>query len=276
MPPVSIIIPCYNAATTIGPLLASIYNDPAFTTDDEIIVVDDHSTDNSMALARHHKALVVQTPVNSGPSIARNLGVAKAHHPILFFLDADTLLEPGSLAAVKSHFSNPDGPPCINGHCSPHSITRSIGCDYKGLVEYSWFLEAQRCSIPISCFNTRVGAMTRQAFTSVGGFNTSFNTPSVEDYEFSYRLIQHHQIVLVDNLVVRHDHPGIIGTTRAYWDRTTKWLDLFWQRKKFDSGGTSFTNAGGHMVGAAIFPSLLPALWQPWFLVVPASLFVLF
>lgn len=273
---VSVIIPCYNAATTIGPLVTSIRQQEGFTTTDEILVVDDHSTDNSPFFAQQAGANVVKTPTNAGPSAARNLGVATATHDVLFFLDADTLLEPGSLAVVKAHFTTPGAIPCLNGYCTPEPIIHDLARDYKGLVEYTWYLQAAAGARPLSCFNTRVGAMTRAAFDSAGGFDSRFRNASVEDYEFSYRLIRHHAIVLGEGLAVRHDHPGLRDTTRAYWDRTRKWLALFLERRRFDSGGTSSGNALGHLVGAACVVSGGLPFWRLELAVVPLGLLLLF
>ena len=89
---VSIIIPCYNSATTIQRALASIVNQTY--TDFEIIIVDDGSTDNTKdVIAVFFENLNLEYTYiyqeNSGPSAARNLGVKNANKKFIAFLDSD-------------------------------------------------------------------------------------------------------------------------------------------------------------------------------------------
>ncbi len=89
---VSIIIPMYNAQTTITQTLASI-KQQSFK-DFEVIVVNDGSTDNSEVIAREFLAnttlqFQVVTQHNQGLSIARNNGIAKASGEYIWMLDAD-------------------------------------------------------------------------------------------------------------------------------------------------------------------------------------------
>jgi glycosyltransferase involved in cell wall biosynthesis len=94
---VSIVIPCFNAATTLGAAIESALAQDAG--DGEILVIDDGSTDASLAVAR---SFIPDVRVVAGPhrgvSAARNRGIAEAGGEWLVFLDADDLLLPGTLA----------------------------------------------------------------------------------------------------------------------------------------------------------------------------------
>jgi len=96
---VSIIIPCHNA----GPWLAETLDSALAQTwpAKEIIVVDDGSTDDSLAIARRHepRGVHVLAQPNRGASAARNAGLRQARGEYLQFLDADDLLSPDKLAA---------------------------------------------------------------------------------------------------------------------------------------------------------------------------------
>src|SRR3954454_8147074 len=94
---VSIIIPCFNAAATLGEAIASALSQGELG--GEILVVDDGSTDGSLAIARGFGPGVrVVTGPNRGVSAARNRGIAETVGEWLVFLDADDLLLPGTLA----------------------------------------------------------------------------------------------------------------------------------------------------------------------------------
>jgi len=89
LPRVSVIIPAYNSAATIGDTIASVV---AQTFEDwEIVVGDDASTDDTAAVARaaDPRVTVVSGTQNGGPAAGRNLAVGAAQGELLALLDAD-------------------------------------------------------------------------------------------------------------------------------------------------------------------------------------------
>jgi hypothetical protein len=94
-PRVAVIVPCYNAASTLAASLQSALMQDVRV---EVVVVDDGSTDGSLAVARGFGPQVrVLTGPNRGASAARNIGMEATEGTWLVFLDADDLLEPGTL-----------------------------------------------------------------------------------------------------------------------------------------------------------------------------------
>src|SRR5690606_5350603 len=91
---VSIIIPCYNAARWLPATLESALTQTWPAT--EIIVVDDGSSDDSLAIARGFapRGVKVISQTNRGASAARNRGLAEARGDFIQYLDADDLLSP--------------------------------------------------------------------------------------------------------------------------------------------------------------------------------------
>jgi glycosyltransferase involved in cell wall biosynthesis len=95
-PAVAAIVPCHNARATLAATLESVL---AQSSVGEIIVVDDGSSDGSLALARSFAPRVrVLTGPNRGVSAARNRGVAETTAEWIQFVDADDLLTPGTVA----------------------------------------------------------------------------------------------------------------------------------------------------------------------------------
>ena len=99
---ISIIVPVYNAAPyltdCIESLIGQITTEPL-----EIIIVDDSSTDNSLAIAQPYakkhaedplRKVVLLTQQHSGQSIARNLGLQNANGEYIAFVDADDRIAP--------------------------------------------------------------------------------------------------------------------------------------------------------------------------------------
>ncbi len=99
---VSIIVPAYNMERFLVETLDSIEAEIKPTSlAVEVIVMDDGSTDGSLALARnyaaHHANIRVLTQPNAGPSVARNRAINEATGRYIFPLDADDLLGAGFL-----------------------------------------------------------------------------------------------------------------------------------------------------------------------------------
>ncbi len=105
---VSVVVPCHNAEPYLGRTLASICAQS--WRDLEIIVVDDGSTDGSVAVAEglgDPRLRVVRQAASGGPSAPRNRGIAEARGRLVFFCDADDVMRPGKVEAqvalLKAH-----------------------------------------------------------------------------------------------------------------------------------------------------------------------------
>lgn len=109
----SIIVPVYNVSNYIDRCLMSIQ---AQTLQDiEVILVDDHGQDNSILIAKEFSAkskrkdiqyVFMQTLQNSGPAIARNIGIQTAQGQYIAFLDADDWVEPDMYETLYANARN--------------------------------------------------------------------------------------------------------------------------------------------------------------------------
>lgn len=103
---ISVIVPLYNKAPFLESMLRSMIGQ--IGSDDELLIVDDGSTDGSLAIASRFMAQgvrILNTPHNSGPGAARNLGAMNASGTHLLFFDADDLAHPDLLAALREAIS---------------------------------------------------------------------------------------------------------------------------------------------------------------------------
>lgn len=91
---ISVIIPAFNAELFIEQTLQSVLHQTAPV--DEIIIIDDGSTDNTQEIVIHIQSdnphIILFTQQNKGASAARNLGIQKAKGDWILFLDADDLI----------------------------------------------------------------------------------------------------------------------------------------------------------------------------------------
>lgn len=101
-PLLSIIIPAYNAASTVTTIAAAVLAE-SFR-DFELIIVDDGSTDTTLEtiekLEKQDGRVKGLHKDNGGPSSARNAGLEKATGRYIVFFDADDMIVPGVLQTV--------------------------------------------------------------------------------------------------------------------------------------------------------------------------------
>lgn len=99
-----VVVPTLDEARCLPVLLESLARDPA-EAPEELIVVDGGSRDQTRALAAAGGARVLQSAPGRGRQLA--LGGVEARSEVLLFLHADSRLEPGALAAIRTAFRSP-------------------------------------------------------------------------------------------------------------------------------------------------------------------------
>lgn len=102
---ISFIIPAYNCAGTVSETVSSIMAGN-FSEDDEIVIVDDGSSDETPAVLRelesHFSRIRVVSHIrNKGGGAARNTAAEHARNDLLFCLDSDNVLVPESVPKLK-------------------------------------------------------------------------------------------------------------------------------------------------------------------------------
>lgn len=101
-PPVTVVVPARDEAVSIGSLLASVV--PQLRAGDELIVVDDHSTDATAGIALAAGAHVITAPDLpagwAGKPHACHAGASTATGDVLVFLDADVTLGAGAVDSI--------------------------------------------------------------------------------------------------------------------------------------------------------------------------------
>lgn len=105
-PPISVVIPVYNESKNIVACLDSI-RACTYPEEVEMIVVDDGSTDDSVALAKAHGARVLNQ--NHGGKVeALNNGIKESVHDFVITIDADTVVNDQFLTEIMRPFAESD------------------------------------------------------------------------------------------------------------------------------------------------------------------------
>ena len=120
----SIIIPAYNEAENIGPLVHRLQT---IFPEAELLVIDDGSYDDTARVARDAGAIVYRHPYNIGNGAAVKSGIRVARGEILVFMDADGQHDPEDVKRLLEHFPEYDmvvGARSLSGQAS---LGRAIG-----------------------------------------------------------------------------------------------------------------------------------------------------
>lgn len=118
---VSVIVPVYNAESTIAKCLDSLAVQDSDGLSVETIVVDDGSTDATSGILRAYSVnqklnLHVEAVENGGPSRARNIGLRLAHGRYVAFCDSDDWFDDGALSGIVSAMKSSDADVGVFGY----------------------------------------------------------------------------------------------------------------------------------------------------------------
>ena len=210
---VSVIIPAYNAKATLGRCLATLSEQTR--PPNEIIVVDDGSTDGTADLARRYDVQVI-SQANAGPAAARNAGARAARGDLLLFTDADCAPAPDWVEQMVAPFADP----AVAGAKGVYQTTQMEPVARFVQIEYEDRYDRMHRRDRIDFVDTYSAAYRRGLFLQTGGFDTTFPSASVEDQEFSFRFAQAgHRLVFAPNARVAHLHDRTWGeyARRKFW-----------------------------------------------------------
>lgn len=250
-PLISVVVPVRDGAGYLERCLASLFASefPSF----EVIVVDDGSKDQSAAIARQFPCAVIETMRPRGPAAARNVGAGMARGAILFFLDADILIQPDSLGIVAAKVSaNPDVA-ALFGSYRAETLPQNFVSRYKNLLHHHTH---QTSCEEASTFCSGFGAIRKEAFEELGGFNPDCRF--LEDVEIGYRMQRRGMRVrLCKDLQLTHCKRYSLKTLvhSDVFGRAIPWTRLMLENRIFRSD----LNTQWHNIISVPVACLLPA-----------------
>lgn len=210
----SLVIPSYNRAHLIDETVASALNQE--TPFDDIIVVDDGSTDDTLnRLGKYGDRITVIASANAGVQKARNSGVSASRSSHVALCDSDDLLCPGFGTAMRKAIAEQpetdiwysnfipftakgdhpdklaqapadflDGAVCSDGYCI------EIPDLYRRVLRYQPFFPSG-------------SVFSKHFYESIGGYDAHFHRVGGEDFEFLLRAICHGRLGYLTAPLVR-------------------------------------------------------------------------
>ena len=205
------------------------------------------------ALARcdePHEVVVVTDPPGRGPAAARNAGVARASGAIVVFVDADVEVHPDALRRVREVLERDGAPDAVFGAYDDRPAAAAVVSRFRNLLHHHVHANAGG---PATTFWAGLGAIRREAFDAVGGFDAArYPRPCIEDIELGMRLHAAGRRIALD--------PTVRGTHLKRWTlaamlrtdfaaRGAPWVALRLERG--GAGGGALNLAWGQRVAAA-------------------------
>jgi glycosyltransferase involved in cell wall biosynthesis len=233
---------------------------------DQALFVFDGSPPEPPAWLLATGACLLCTSHRQGPAAARNLGARQARQPILVFVDADVEIHSDALDRLRAHFCADPGLSAVFGSYDNQPAAPGLVSRYRNLLHHH-----THSSHPgqASTFWAGLGAIRREAFLAVGGFDAvAYPRPSIEDIELGLRLSDGGARLLLD--------PAIQGTHHKLWtlrsmlttdirQRAIPWSRLLLQRHQ----GSSVLNLDWRarlstLLSLALALSSGALAWWPW------------
>lgn len=218
--PVTVVIPAYNAAAFLPRTLRSLAEQT--WRPQQVIVVDDGSTDGTVDVARQHGAQCLQQS-RGGPGAARNRGLAEAEGDYVAFLDADDWYALDKLERSIEHLRE------LNASCLATDawLVRGDRVERRknqhrtvpGVLTLEHLLRGN----PITCSSV---VAKRDAVRAAGGFDESPELIATEDYDLWLRMAQREPIAyLAEPLTFYLVHPGSLSANGRFLKGVDKILD---------------------------------------------------
>lgn len=189
MAEVSIVIPTKNNGNILEKCLYSIQNLNYPKEEVEVIIVDGHSTDDTVEVATRHGCKVFYESVGTIGG-ARNIGVENSNGKYIVFTDSDCVVEPDWLRELIAPLKNTNAVSVGGPNITPEDDTEFAKCAGNALSflsrvgpRYGFYSEDVR---EIYHNPTCNSAYRNEVFREVGGFNPRLIT--CDDEELDYRI----------------------------------------------------------------------------------------
>lgn len=184
----TVVIPTYNRATYLGQTLESLRRQSFSSSDFEIMIVDDGSTDSTRQVCQQPFPIKLRYLYqdNQGDADARNNGVKNSCSEFLVFLDDDIILDRNYLKEVFSDLASSSGERIVIGTSRPWISEGQPPFEVPAPDR----VNEKRLSFVDVCSNNM--ALKRKTYLSVGEM-TSLNFPGSSmwcDVDFAYRAYQ--------------------------------------------------------------------------------------
>ena len=261
-PTVSVIVPVHNGGDEFQRCLNSLTR--AAPPPREIIIVADGATDGDWKLAETFGLQILRLPVTGGPARARNHGARAATGDILLFIDSDVAVPSDIIFKVTATFSGDLNLTAVIGSYDDEPGAGNFLSQYKNLLHHYVHQHASKEGFT---FWGACGAVRRDVFLALEGFDESYREPSIEDIELGYRLKQAgHNIRLVKDVQVKHlKRWQVLSLLKTdFFHRALPWTELTLRHRRLPNDlNLRHSHRLSALLTCGLAASLVSATWYP-------------
>ena len=225
-PPISVVIPSFRGAARLPLILGALRDQRG--ADDEILVIDDCSTDDTAEVARRYDATVHTMAVNSGVGCCRNEGLRRAKHDVQAFFDDDVIPLEGYLDAVRARFADPEMMICQGPHTpdavlpNPDIWEQAEAIMWHHSLTTKWVRKGRCSTLYSGHFCVR-----RPFLLEVGLFREDFGGAGGEEFELAGRILERATITYAPELLSRHQPKSLWPRLKAIFRRAQYYKRVF-------------------------------------------------
>ena len=207
---VGVVIPTFNRAHTLGRALDSVFSQTLQP--QQVIVVDDGSTDSTADLVAGYSEVSYLRQENRGVSAARNLGIRRCGCEWIALLDSDDEWLPEKLEVQFGALAENPGYRLI--HCNEIWIRngRRVNAADRHRKRGGWIFE--HC-LPLCVISPSAAVIEKGLLEEAGGFNEGL--PACEDYDLWLRVCSRYPVLYVDRPLLRKYGGHDDQLSRKHW-----------------------------------------------------------
>ena len=211
MASVSVVIPTYNRVHLLERALDSVLGQTLAA--DEIIVVDDGSTDDTVSTVKslHPEVKLIQQD-NLGVSAARNTGISAARHDWIALLDSDDVWHENKLERQITALN--DAPEYLICHSDEIWIRDGVRVNQMNKHKKAGGHIFQHC-LPLCAISPSAVMIHRSLFDEIGLFDE--NLPACEDYDLWLRICSRYPVLFIDEALITKHGGHDDQLSRQYW-----------------------------------------------------------
>lgn len=271
-PIVTLVIPARDAEATIKECLDAVLliRDAPGSPLARIIVVDDGSTDGTVAEAKQRGVEVLESG-GKGAGAARNVGLAATTTPLIWFVDSDCVASPDALDLLLPHLDD--------------SMVAGVGGSYgiapgasllERLIHEEIMVRHEKMPTNTDFLATFNVVYRTEVIRDLGGFDVRYLKG--QDAELAFRVMESgHRLRFDRRSIVRHHHADRLGRYLRVQRQQGYWRVALHLEHRGHGTGDSYSNLMDHLqpVLAATLPASLLLLFLPWGWIGPSLILLL-
>jgi glycosyltransferase involved in cell wall biosynthesis len=199
-PKVSVVVPAYNAQSTIAECIDSLLKLEYPKDAVEFIFVDDGSSDSTRDIIARYPKVKLLKQSHGGPAQARNLGWRSSNGEVIVFTDSDCIVPQDWVRSIVKELDNVD---VVGGSLKP-AFKGSAPERFEQMRRDRLYGNKRGFASHLPSCNL---AIKRSVLEEAGGFDEDYKYASAEDYDLCRRIRDTGHKILYEPLIsIVHKH----------------------------------------------------------------------